>query len=325
MSGLNRVKRETLEAATNALVAGKTDLCRSWALRALHRAREQSDGAGKADAYLLLSRAEFIDSRASSAHELSALALKCAESSHDPSRAAEALELQSCTATLLGWTELAASSAKQSLRLRGQLPDFMALANSYNYLAVATAWAGDFRNADSLFRESALFASESRAPDQRFQPLVNQCFSQMLSIHAHTHPQPDAERQEVDMDLLHSRFEECRQMLLAGQTGVLNQGMQDLVTLLLVTLGCQVSSLKGELDTAHSYLQACRSRANRLPKTHWARALHWWADLEHARTSRDHRRERLSRNAMQESARTGQHRPLLLLARNGGCSRFEGW
>lgn len=318
MSGFSRVQRETVEAASNALAAGKTDSCRSWALRALHRAREQNNSAGKADAYLLLSRAEFIDSRASSSHGLSALALRCAEAIHDPHRAAESLELQSCTATLLGWTELAASSAKESLRLRGQHPDFLALANSYNYLAVATAWGGDFADADGLFSESAVIAGESRSPDQRFQPLVNQCFSQLLNIQANLRVQPCAVPRDVDMDLLHSRFEDCRQMLLAGQTGVLNQGMQELVSLLLVTLGCQVSLLIGDLESAHSYLQACRSRANRLPKTHWARALHWWADFEHARTSRDHRRERLSRNAMQESARTGEHRPLLLLARTGG-------
>jgi len=316
--GFSRVQRESLEAASNALVAGKTDSCRSWALRALHRAREQYDSAGKADAYLLLSRAEFIDSRASSSHEFSALALRCAEALHDPYRAAESLELQSCTASLLGWTELAASSAKQSIRLRGERPDLLALANSYNYLAVATAWGGCFADADGLFSQSAVVASESRSPDQRFQPLVNQCFSQLLNIHEHLRAQPCADHREVDMDLLHRRFEDCRQMLLSGQTGVLNQGMQELVGLLLVTLGCQVSLLTGDLDTAHSYLQACRSRANRLPKTHWARALHWWADFEHARTSQDHRRERLSRNAMQVSARTGEHRPLLLLARTGG-------
>lgn len=318
MSGFSRVQRETLEVASNALVAGKTDSCRSWALRALYSAREKNDGAGKADAYLLLSRAEFIDSRASSSHELSALALRCAEALHDPSRAAESLELQSCTASLLGWTELAASSAKESIRLRGQYPDFLALANSYNYLAVATAWEGDFANADGLFSKSALIVSESRSPDQRFQPLVNQCFAQLLNIHEHLRAQPYADHRDVDMDMLHGRFEDCRQMLLAGQTGALNQGMQELVALLLVTLGCQVSLLFGDLDTAHSYLQACRSRANRLPKTHWARSLHWWADVEHTRTSKDHRRECLSRNAMQVSARTGEHRPLLLLARTGG-------
>lgn len=316
--GFNRVRRETLEAASNALVAGKTDGCRSWALRALHRAREQNDGAGKADAYLLLSRAEFIDSRASSSHGLSELALRCAEALHDPSRAAESLELQSCTASLLGWTELAASSAKESIRLRGQYPDFLALANSYNYLAVATAWKGDFANADVLFSKSAVVASESSSPDQRFQPLVNQCFAQLLNIHEHLRAQPCADHREVDIDLLNSRFEDCRQMLMAGQIGVLNQGMQEVVGLLLVTLGCQVSLLTGDLEAADSYLQAGRSRANRLPRTHWARALHWWADVEHARTSRDHRRERLSRNAMQESARTGQHRPLLVLSRAGG-------
>lgn len=317
MTGYAKVQRENFEGAANALAAGKPDSCRSWALKALYRARKQDDCAGKADAYLLLSRAEFIASRASNSHGWSALALKSAEVMHDPFRAAESLEMQSCTATSLGLTELAASSAKESLRLRGHHPDYQALAHSYNYLAVASAWMGDTANADGLFTESAEFAGESSSPDQRFQPLVNQCFSQMLGIQAALYERPSAGLNDVNMDLLYRRFHNCRQMLLAGQTGVLNKGMQDLVTLLLVTLGCQISLLLGEQREVDQYLQACRSRASRLPTTHWARSLHWWAELECARASGDHRRERFSRDAMKRSAQKGEHRPLYLLAHLG--------
>lgn len=317
MTGYARVQRENLEGAANALAAGNTDSCRSWALKALYRARNQDDCAGKADAYLLLSRAEFIDSRVSNSHGWSALALKSAEAMHDPYRAAESLGMQSCTATWLGWTELAANSGKASLRLRGHHTDCQALAHSYNYLAVASAWSGDIANADGLFTESAEFAGESSSPDQRFQPLVNQCLSQMLDIQADLHERRSAGLNDVNLDLLHRRFHHCRQMLLAGQTGVLNEGMQDLVTLLLVTLGCQISLLIGEQHESDLYLQECRSRANRLPTKHWARALYWWAELECARASSDHRRERFSRNAMKLSAKKGEHRPLYLLAQLG--------
>lgn len=117
------------------------------------------------------------------------------------------------------------------------------------------------------------------------------------------------------MGYLDEQFDECMKMLVAGQTGVLNQGMQDLVCLLLVSLGCHLKLVQRDIDAAYDYLQACRARSARVPNSHWSKGLHWWADMEHAKALGDQRRELLSRQAMERSALTGEYRPLALLAR----------
>lgn len=312
MNGYGRVARELVEVASDALAAGNVHGCRQWILTALRRASETGDKALRADAYLLLSRAEFVASRVRKSYEFSSIALEYAKALDDPFRAAGSLEMKSCAASSLGWANLALASANEGLHLRGQFRNTGDLAIGYQYLAVAMSWSGDFVSAESMFISSAEAANESMLPAARFHPLVNQCFLQVIAIRS---KQADGLR-ESGLEVLRNRFEHCRQMLLAGQTEVLNPGMQNLVSLLLVSLGCQVHLLLGDTDTALDYLEACHARAARLPHGHWAKALLWWADFEYAQASGHLARARFSSMAMEKSARTGEHRPLQMLAQS---------
>lgn len=310
MVGYGRVAREMIEVASDALAAGKIHRCRQGVLTALRRANENGDNALRADAYLLLSHAEFVDSRVSKSYEFSSVALKYAEALHDPYRAAGSLEMKSCSASSLGWGDLALASANEALHLRGQFQSVRDLAIGYQYLAVVTAWHGDFASAEGMFISSAEAAQESMLPAARFHPLVNQCFLQVIAMRSNQ----GSGLRESGVDVLRNRFERCRRMFLAGQAEVLNPGKQNLVSLLLVSLGCQVHLLIGDTDTALDYLETCHARAARLPNGHWARALLWWADFEYAQACGHLVRARSSRMAMEKSAQTGEHRPLQLFA-----------
>lgn len=312
MVGYGRVAREMVEVASDALAAGKIQRCRQWILTALRQASEKGDNALRADAYLLLSRAEFVASRVSKSYEFSSLALKYAEALHDPYRAAGCLEMKSCSASSLGWGDLALSAASEGLQLRGQFQGIRDLAMGYLYLAVAMSWHGDFASAEGMFISSAEAAQESMLPAARFHPMVNQCFLQVIAMRS----DQDSGLRESGLDLLRNRFEDCRRLLLAGQAEVLNPGMQNLVNLLFVSLGCQVHLLLGDSDMALEYLEACHVRAARLPNGHWARALSWWADFEYAQSCGHLARARFSRMAMENAAQTGEHRPLQLFAQS---------
>ena len=310
----NKVHRQSLEIALDALAAGNTETSRRCALGTLYSAAALADHGRKADAFLLLSRLELLDSRAGASLQYSSLALESAEALHDPVRAGEALELQSCAANYLGQTDLAEACARQCLELHASDGDARALAIAHNYLAAAATWQFQYDAADVLFGRSVELSRDSSAPGQRFHPLVNQVYSQIIALRISLGgPQASTSSPEL-VARMSGMVKECQRLFLAGHTGVLYRGMQDLLVFMMVFVSCEVALLEGDTSSAYEYLSACRARASNLSPRHWTRALLTWVEMDFAEAVGNERVALALRRSIERQARLGGHEPLRQVA-----------
>ena len=321
----NKLHRLSLGIALDALAAGNIETSRRWALGALYPALALADHGRKADAFLLLSRLELLDSRAGASLQYSSLALRSAEALHDPVRAGEALELQGCAANFLGQMDLAETCARQCLALHANDGDGRALAIAHNYLAAAATWQFQYEAADALFGQAVQLSWDSNTPGQRFQPLVNQVVSQIIALRTRSAGHKATACALESVARMSSMVKDCQRLFFAGQTGTLYRGMQDLFVFLMVFISCEVALFEGDTATAHEYLQACRARASRLPARHWGHAFMRWAENDCALAVGDERVAQAMRASMEAHARIGGHEPLrrlaLLLGRASAMAR----
>ena len=320
----NKLHRQSLDISWDALAAGNMATSRRQALALLAPALAHGDHERMADAFLLLSRLELLESRAGASLQYSRHALKSAEALHDPVRGGEALELRGCAANFLGQMDLAEACARQCLELHASDGDGRALAIAHNYLAAAATWRFQYDAADKLFGQSVALSRDSSVPGQRFHPLVNQVYSQIIFLRIQTNGVESSDEFLGTVARMHEMAKECQRLFLAGQTGVLYRGMQDLLVFMMVFASCEVALLAGDSATAHEYLAACRARASRLPARHWARALLSWAEVDYAVAAGNPRIAQALRGSMEIQARTGGHEPLrqvaLLLGRDAAMA-----
>jgi hypothetical protein len=294
-----------------ALHAGMPSRARRLGLVALHSLKGPgADAHARARALLVLAQADVIESRMSNAFSLGTEAFQTFEAHHDLEHCAEALGVTSYAAASLGRADVSVDMANRCIDLRTPLSSTRIHALGGNYLGVASFWSGDFRSAAAALDATLEAMRDASNPNERFQPLVNRCFSDMLDI---TH----ARLAGMDADLapfLH-RLSECWGMALGGSVAGLSKGSTAFGMTLLMFLKAQAELFAGRLEEAQQYVEACSMRAQQLPATSWLRALRPWLDHVVAHATRDHRKANLSARAMLRAAQLGEHQVVAELAK----------
>jgi tetratricopeptide (TPR) repeat protein len=302
----NRVLRESLEVASDALAAGKLPMSRDWAARVLRAADQVGDKGAKADAYLILARVSWADSHATEALEWSHAALQIAQTHMELPRVASALDLQSCAAAALGQCGEAKAAAERSHLLQCIDGSHARLATTLNYLGVAHAWSNNPAEAFAAFQAAVEFAGDSETPEQRFHPVVNLCILSLLELSSST----GDEHRHQDLTALFDYLEACKKMLLEGCIGVVNPGMTHLMVLSFLATSALANVLRGRQDLAEEHLQACRNRARRVQPHHWAHAFVAWAKAEYAMRYATRQIAQAGWGAMLRAATVGGHQPI---------------
>jgi hypothetical protein len=178
-----------------------------------------------------------------------------------------------------------------------------------NYLGVASFWSGDFSSAAAALDSALEAMHDSAAPNERFQPLVNRCFTDMLDI---THARLDG--RDSDLGPFFRRLKACWGMSLGGTVSGLSKGSTAFGMTLLVFLKGQAELFSGKLEEAQPYLEACGTRTNQLPDSSWMKALKPWLDHDAAIAAGESRKAALGARAMLRAAKRGEHRAVALLA-----------
>lgn len=309
-----RVQQEMQDAAINALTAGDTDGCRRWSMRLLHRSRERGDTASQAHASLLLARSQWAESNPAAAYQWSETAERLAVRSHDATLSAAALDLQSCSASALGWADLAVSSSERSLALRSESSTGIEAVNALNYRAVAYSWRRQVDTAQGCFQETLDIATESRAGELLFQPLVNRCILSLLELRWCEDESEEEARAKARERLL-GDVRACQKLLRVGAIGAVNLGMENMMLLAHFAVQAYAHLLSGHPEDADEYLQACRARGLRFKRRHWVQAFVHWTEHECARHAKQDGYAQAAAKSMEWVAGGGGHRPLQLFAR----------
>lgn len=309
-----RIQQEMQQAAVNALTAGDSEGCRRWSMRLLERARERGDTPAQAQAALLLARSQWADSNPAAACQWSETAERLAMRSHEGALVAAALDLQSCSASALGWSDLAVSSSERSLALRSPDATGLEAVNAHNYRAVAHSWRGQVETAQKHFGATLEVARESRRGELQFQPLVNRSILSLLDL-KWTEGDGNSERYRRAWERLLEDVQACQRLMRVGAIGAVNIGMENVLLLVHFALQSYVHLQSGRRDDADEYLQACRERGRRLKRRHWARAFVHWIEAECASHAGQEYYARAAARSMEAAAASGGHRPLQLLAR----------
>jgi hypothetical protein len=265
----------------------------------------------EAEASLVLSQAYVLESRIRLAHRFSSRARKLFVRHSDAAGQAEALAIESYSASALGMDAEAVHAANEGIALRARIDSPGAQVLGLNYLGVASFWAKDFGTACGVLDDSVSIANcDSSGASASFRPLVNLCFTEMLRV---VQIESDGQR-PADLSALQDYI--FRTKTVAEKVG------QDALTpydsaiglLLLELCACFLLSRSGRLNEADSCFMACFDRASRLPRTSWLHAIVWWARLEREKAYGDVDTAIVSAQAMAEYAKHGEHIKLQALA-----------
>ena len=293
-----------------ALNAGQPVHARRLGFIALNALRgPRPDSHAQALALLVLAQVDVMDSRMASAFSLGLQALQSFEVHHDLEHCAEALGVSSYAAASLGRYGEAVEMANRCIDLRAPLSSARIHALGGNYLGVASFWSGDFSSAASALDSALEAMHDSAAPHERFQPLVNRCFTDMLDI---THARLDG--RDSDLGPFLRRLKECWGMALGGTVSSLSKGSTAFGMALLVFLKAQAKLFAGKSEEALPYLDACGMRANQLPDGSWMKALKPWLDHDLAIAAGESRKAVLGARAMLRAAKRGEHQAVAQLA-----------
>jgi hypothetical protein len=306
----SRASTTQLRLGQIALSAGQPATARRLGLLALHApGGSHKDSHARAQALLVLAQADVLESRMGSTYGLSRAALHSFEAHHDLEQCAETLGVMSYSAASLGPSDVALDAARRCGDLRRPLMSTRIHALSGNYLGVASLWARDFEGSAAALDWAVTATQDSSRPHDRFQPLTNHCFSEMLAI---THAR--LENREVDLAPFLRLLAEGRRMALGGTVSGLSLGAQSIGMTLLVFLGAQALLFCDKPEDAREYIEACRARARQLPPRSWLQALTPWLEHNEALATGDQRRAAFHAHAMRRAARLGEHLPLTELA-----------
>lgn len=267
------------------------------------------DPHARAMALLVLAQAGVMESRMSQAFSLGVEALQTFESHHDLEHCAEALGVTSYSAASLGHAEVSLEMASRCINLRAPLSSTRIHVLGGNYLGVASFWNGDFSTAADTLDSTLEAMHDSATPHERFQPLVNRCFTDMLDI---THARLDG--READLAPFLRRLSGPWKMALGGTVSGLSKGSTAFGMTILLFLKAQAELLSGRLDDAEPYIEGCGARAQMLPDSSWLRALKPWLDHDLARASGDGRKATLGARTMLRAAQVGEHQVVASLA-----------
>jgi hypothetical protein len=273
----------------------------------------QQQGAGERDlalhaqTRLLMAQLDVHDSRMTHAQIHGVQALAAFQQLGDALGAAEALCVESYSASALGRPARAAKAARECADLHASTRWLHTRALGLNYLGVAAFWQGDHVgscNALDAARDAVLVHSPRDA--QAFQPHVNAAFNNFLSLAA----QRDQGTGHADAGPFLQSVATARRLALCGDISGLTRGAHDIGLTLLTFLCAQASLLTGDEQDAQLYAEACRRRTARLASTSWLHALpHWWHhDLALQRG--DHRAAGMAAWGLRQAARLGEHQPL---------------
>lgn len=299
-----------LKLATGALGAGDVPAARQFALELLSYGHKNGNANAQAQACLLLSQTDVLISHMKRARGLGTRALALFEHDDNPDGQAQALAVVSYSASSLGQGAEAVDAATRGVALREALDSPVAQAFGYNYLGVASFWAGELDTSAHTL-EAAVWFAQDASDDQAesFQPLVNSCFLEVLQVMRH-----EADGHPADLSRLVKLINSCQTLFRSGNAGALNPAVSPMGLLLLAFASCFASARTGRLDAAHrSYLE-CRDRAAALPPTSWLHAVVEWAKFELAKAGGDLDQAAMAASRMQEHARVGQHAPVSAMA-----------
>ena len=283
-------------------------------MQLLQRSRERGDIGMQAQASLLLARSQWADSNPASAYAWSESAERLASRAQAAGLAAAALELQSFSASALGWADVAVVRSERCLALRASGATGTEVVSALNYRAVAYSWHKQVDTAQAQFLEALEVARESRRGELQFQPLVNRSMLSFLQLQWSDGDRRDEHQRQARERLLED-VSSCQKQLRVGSIGAVNLGVENMLLLLHFAVQSYAHLLSGRPDDADEYLQACRERGHRFKRRHWVRAFVHWIESECALHAGRTLHAGAALRSMEAVAAGGGHRPLQLLAR----------
>jgi hypothetical protein len=304
----------TLLLAAEALAQGETSGCRELARQVY---RDEVPLAGRhlrAQALLLWAKADVLESRFARALRTAGQAAKGFSSVGDATGQAAALALHSYAAASLGREETALGVANECRGVAEALGDNAVRATSLNYLGVASFWAADTGQADEALAMAAWFAQEGDVAGRGFQPLLNLCFSELLTVSSRSLANRDDLGSTGDPERLKNLLRECRRLAFSERPRDEDNCTARVAGALLSHVAALTLIHCGDERAACAHLYSCEAQLLALPAHSWLQALPSWARAEQARLAGNPSVALQHAGRMRQLSALGEHVPMQAIA-----------